>query len=99
MDAGESYAQCFSSSYGKFHESFNQYIGQNPKDNQGFLDYPTGQILGNPVLHSNYAALVLQSKSNSSTATEQATRLIPMMSTLTQNRKEKFLTLLWRTTE
>jgi hypothetical protein len=57
---------------GKFCESINQYVGPNPKDNQAFLDYPTGQILGNPVLYSNYAELVTQSKSSSSTAMKQA---------------------------
>jgi hypothetical protein len=46
MDAGGSYAQYFSSCWWQVCESFNQYIGPNPKDNQAFLDYPTGQILG-----------------------------------------------------
>jgi hypothetical protein len=48
-----------------FCQSSNQYIGPNPKDNQEFLDYPTGQILGNLILHSDYAASVMQSKSTS----------------------------------
>jgi hypothetical protein len=56
---------------GKFCESFNQSIHLNPKDNQAFLDHPTGQILGNPVLCSDYAASIMQSKSTSSTAMKQ----------------------------
>jgi hypothetical protein len=47
--------------HGKFHEAFIKLHSIHP-----------GQIFGNPVLHSDYAALVTQSNSTSSTATKQA---------------------------